>query len=98
MPRDWNSALGIFLKALQDSGNVDGCAVLRNLRQSIEIYDYLFYSCFLLATSALSSPQAVTVELTAIARFKLAFKSRAQLKPQYSQLNTPSDKDKEGFT
>ncbi|MDE5121642.1 MAG: hypothetical protein O4965_16765, partial [Trichodesmium sp. St19_bin1] len=27
MPRDWNGALGIFLKALRDTANVDGCAV-----------------------------------------------------------------------
>ena len=27
IPRDWNGALGIFLKALGDTANVDGCAV-----------------------------------------------------------------------
>jgi putative transposase len=27
IPRDWNGALGIFLKALRDTANVDGCAV-----------------------------------------------------------------------
>ena len=27
MPRYWNGALGIFLKALGDTANVDGCAV-----------------------------------------------------------------------
>ncbi|NEP81069.1 MAG: transposase [Okeania sp. SIO3B3] len=27
MPRDWNGALGIFIKALRDTASVDGCAV-----------------------------------------------------------------------
>jgi len=27
MPRDWNGALGIFLKALRDTANVDSSAV-----------------------------------------------------------------------
>ena len=27
MPRDWNGALGIFLKALRDTASVDGSAV-----------------------------------------------------------------------
>ena len=27
MPRDWNGALGIFLKALGDTANVDGSAL-----------------------------------------------------------------------
>ena len=27
IPRDWNGALGIFLKALGDTANVDGCVV-----------------------------------------------------------------------
>ena len=58
----------------------------------------MFTSCFILAVSALTSPQADTVELTAKdARFKLAFKSLSQENPQLSQSNTLSLKDKDSF-
>ena len=51
-----------------------------------------------MATSALSSPQAVTAELTAIAKFNAAFKSRSQLKLQCSQLKTRSDNNRDSLT
>ena len=50
-----------------------------------------------MATSALSTPQAVTVELTAMTRLMLAFKSLSQVIPQLSHLKVRSLRDKDSF-
>jgi hypothetical protein len=51
-----------------------------------------------MAVSALTTPQADTVELTAKeARFRLAFKSLSQTKEHCSHSKTLSDKDRDSF-
>jgi hypothetical protein len=55
-------------------------------------------SCFKVVVSALSTPQADTVELTAKeARLRLAFKSQSQTQEHCSQSKTLSDKDRDSF-